>query len=45
MAPPKIVDEIFHTDRTYQPGSERTGGPAYDLLDLTALGRQEGAEQ
>jgi Bacterial protein of unknown function (DUF899) len=45
MAPPEIVDEIFHTYSACQRGTERTGGLAYNFLDLTALGRHEGAEQ
>ena len=44
LAPPEIVDEIFHYS-AHQRGTERTGGLAYNFLDLTALGRHEGAEQ
>jgi predicted dithiol-disulfide oxidoreductase (DUF899 family) len=45
VAPPEIVGEIFHTYSAYQRGTERTGGLAYNFLDLTALGRHGGAEQ
>lgn len=37
-------DSIFHTYSTFARGTEMAGG-AYDLLDLTALGRQEDWEE
>jgi predicted dithiol-disulfide oxidoreductase (DUF899 family) len=37
-------DDIFHTYSTYGRGTEEFGG-AYNVLDLTALGRQENWEQ
>ncbi|HUG10285.1 MAG TPA: DUF899 domain-containing protein [Opitutaceae bacterium] len=37
-------DEVFHTYSTYGRGVEAAGG-AYNLLDLTALGRQEDWEE
>jgi predicted dithiol-disulfide oxidoreductase (DUF899 family) len=45
VAPPEIVDELFHTYSACQRGTACTGGLAYNFLDLTALGRHEGAEQ
>ncbi len=37
-------DEVFHTYSTFGRGTEEFGG-AYNVLDLTALGRQEDWEQ
>jgi predicted dithiol-disulfide oxidoreductase (DUF899 family) len=38
-------DSVYHTYSTYARGTELTGGLAYPLLDLTALGRQEEWEE
>lgn len=37
--------EIYHTYSTYARGTEYVGGPEYSMLDMTALGRQEGWEE
>jgi predicted dithiol-disulfide oxidoreductase (DUF899 family) len=37
-------DDIFHTYSTFGRGTEQLGG-AYDVLDMTALGRQEEWEE
>lgn len=37
-------DQVFHTYSTYGRGTEQVGG-AYNMLDLTAMGRQESWEQ
>jgi predicted dithiol-disulfide oxidoreductase (DUF899 family) len=37
--------EVYHTYSSYARGTEHTGGVAYALLDLTALGRQEEWEE
>jgi predicted dithiol-disulfide oxidoreductase (DUF899 family) len=38
-------DDLYHTYSTFARGTELTGGLTYPLLDLTALGRQEGWEE
>jgi predicted dithiol-disulfide oxidoreductase (DUF899 family) len=37
-------DRVFHTYSMFARGAEQIGG-SYYLLDLTALGRQEGWEE
>ena len=37
--------DVYHTYSTFARGTELVGGLTYPLLDLTALGRQEGWEE